>query len=396
MSKGRGRRMMAARRSEQGSPPETTVLFPFVGDSVGGSHMSALALIEQLPDCGVRAVVGLHHDDGPLAGYLADRGIPHVELPRRSVVSGAGMIREPLRMLRHGMTLGRWLCRQPFDVVHTNDARMHLSWSPAARLGGIRHVWHQRTINPSRRLGLYACLPARILTISQFCRSGLPPAMARRAQVVDEPFDPFEPGEDDRGRHRAAVVAELGIPHSVPLVGFVGNMEAQKRPSVFLDMAARLADTDAHFVMVGDPRGFLETAEGRRIGRDVLAGRIHVTGPQFPILPWLAAFDVLVAPGVNEGLGRTLVEAMFAGTPVVAADDGGHREIVNSGENGELARPDDADDFAVKMRLLLDSPDLRRKLSLRGRESVRERFAAARHARTVAGIYGELASDIRH
>ena len=59
-----------------------TVCFPFIGDGLGGSHISAVKLIAHLdPDLLVTPVVALHVGDGPLAAYLADKGVPFVNAP---------------------------------------------------------------------------------------------------------------------------------------------------------------------------------------------------------------------------------------------------------------------------------------------------------------------------
>jgi glycosyltransferase involved in cell wall biosynthesis len=374
----------------------SSVLFPFVGDSLGGSHISALSLIDALPEQGVRSVVGLHQTAGPLAEHLNQRGTPFEALPANAVVSGGGLVREPLRMLAAGRSLAHMLREQNWTVVHTNDARMHLTWAVAARLSGSAHVWHQRTVNPSRRLGLYARLPAKVLTISDYCRAGLPPGMARRATVVDEPVDLPSIDVSAKTAYRERLAAELSIPPSSMFIGFVGNMETQKRPGLFLDLAARLADTDSHFVMVGDTRDFLTANRTTALDSGPLANRVHFTGPRFPILPYMAGFDMLVAPGVREGLGRTVIEAMLLSVPVLAADDGGHRDIVEHGRTGLLARPDDADDFTEKLRSLIEDPVGRAALAGAGHAAVAARYSAQRHAETVAGLYADIAPDIRH
>ena len=375
------------------------VLFPFVGDSLGGSHVSALTLIDALPAFGIQPVVGLHQTDGPLAAHLESRGTPFELLPSSSVVTGGPLPVELFRMLRASFSLAPMLRARAWRFVHTNDARMHMTWTLAARRAGCAHIWHQRTINPSRRLGLYSRFPARVLTISDYCRSGLPAAMAARARVVDEPFDLPEISGDAKAAHRRRLAQEFSMPPDAAIVGFVGNMAAQKRPALFLEIAAMLtqrAGDNCHFVMIGDTRGFLTSERQAELQRGGLAGRVHIPGPRFPILPYMAGFDVLVAPGVGEGLGRTVIEAMLLSTAIVAADDGGHRDIVAHGQTGLLARPDDAGDFVDKLSTLLEDQALRATLAAAGRTATHQRYDARRHAATLAEIYGELASDLRH
>ena len=80
----------------------------------------------------------------------------------------------------------------------------------------------------------------------------------------------------------------------------------------------RHASRPVVFAMIGEPRAGMREAVSARIEATATPGRFIELGPRFPVEPWIAGFDVLVAPAVREGLGRTLVEAALAGTPVIA------------------------------------------------------------------------------
>src|SRR5262245_64954420 len=99
-------------------------------------------------------------------------------------------------MLRCAPELARYIRSRDIAIVHTNDLRMHRTWSLAAKLAGARSIWHQRSADRSRRLAVYSCLADRVLTVSHFCKSQLSGAMGRRAIVVTSPFDPPSPMPD--------------------------------------------------------------------------------------------------------------------------------------------------------------------------------------------------------
>ena len=92
--------------------------------------------------------------------------------------------------------------------------------------------------------------------------------------------------------------------------------------------------------MFGEDREPMRQQVMDRISALGLRERCFFMGPHYPIGPWIAGCDVLVAPAVAEGSGRALVEAMLIGTPVVATNDGGHCEIINHGETGYLVPAD--------------------------------------------------------
>src|SRR5262245_36006082 len=120
------------------------VCYPFIGDGLGGSHISAVKLIEALDPKVVAPVVALHITDGPLAAYLASRGVPFVEAPgglfpgRGSAASAAG--RMAVYMFHTAAPISRFLKAGRVDLVHTNDGRIHVAWALPARLAGARHV----------------------------------------------------------------------------------------------------------------------------------------------------------------------------------------------------------------------------------------------------------------
>jgi|GEM_PF-639426 len=89
-----------------------------------------------------------------------------------------------------------------------------------------------------------------------------------------------------------------------------------------------------------------------------------------------AEADVVVVPTVaQEALGRTAVEAMAAGRPVVASRLGGLPFTVADGATGLLAEPGDADDLARRIETLLDDAELRRRLGRAGRRRFEEHYA---------------------
>ena len=68
-----------------------------------------------------------------------------------------------------------------------------------------------------------------------------------------------------------------------------------------------------------------------------------------------------VYPSPEEDFGMGIVEAMAAGTPVVAWNNGGPTVTVKNGETGFLVEPYDTEEFAEKMRRLATDPVLLRE-----------------------------------
>jgi phosphatidylinositol alpha-mannosyltransferase len=101
----------------------------------------------------------------------------------------------------------------------------------------------------------------------------------------------------------------------------------------------------------------------------------------------LARADVLCAPSLGgESFGMVLTEAFAAGTPVVASDIAGYRDVVRDGVDGLLAPRGDARAFAEALRVLALDPERRARMAAAARERA-ERFAWPRVAEEVLEVY---------
>src|SRR5262249_31669926 len=96
---------------------------------------------------------------------------------------------------------------------------------------------------------------------------------------------------------------------------------------------------------------------------------------------------LLLLPSRSEGLPNVALEAMGYGVPVVAASVGGIPEIVDDGENGFLAPPDNAEALAQQVLGILKDPSLRGRLGQRALQGVSSRFSLEARLRALSGIY---------
>lgn len=103
-----------------------------------------------------------------------------------------------------------------------------------------------------------------------------------------------------------------------------------------------------------------------------------------------AAADVMVVPSLQEAFGKTLIEAMACGTPVVAFASGGPVDIVTHGEDGYLARPFEPTDLARGIEWSLESPSRTEELGRRARRRVEQDF----DMRVVVDRYHDLYRSI--
>ena len=99
-----------------------------------------------------------------------------------------------------------------------------------------------------------------------------------------------------------------------------------------------------------------------------MEGRIRFLGWQPDVLELLNALDVFVLCSLNEGMGRTLVEAMASGLSVVATNMGGMPDLVEEGVSGYLVPAGAPDALAAAVSRMLKDRGRLRSMGERSRE----------------------------
>lgn len=103
--------------------------------------------------------------------------------------------------------------------------------------------------------------------------------------------------------------------------------------------------------------------------------------------------DIYCSPATGgESFGVVLLEAMAAGTPVVAGDIEGYSSVITQGENGLLTTPKDDEALAGAIDTLLKDPDLRTRLADAGRRTA-ETYRWERVAARVLDYYRAVVED---
>jgi glycosyltransferase involved in cell wall biosynthesis len=122
-----------------------------------------------------------------------------------------------------------------------------------------------------------------------------------------------------------------------------------------------------------------------------LAGRVAIPGKVDDVSRYLASADVFVLPSLAEASGSvSILEALRAGTAVIASACDGMPEDLVDGTDALLVPPGDVHALAVALRRLLTDPEMRARLAAGGRKAHEERFSAARFVAGLRAVYREL------
>jgi phosphatidylinositol alpha-mannosyltransferase len=284
----------------------------------------------------------------------------------------------------------RWLRDGEFDVVHVHEpAAASLSLLACMIHDGPLVATFHMALARSRFLSMFDTvlqpffekLSGRI-AVSPAARKVIVEHLGADAVVI--------PNGVDVPRFRAARPL-LGYPRTGGTIGFVGRFdETRKGMHVLVDALTRLAGDRPDLRVLIAGRG--DRAEFRdRLPSD-LAAHVELLGQVSDAdkASLLRSVDIYCAPNTGqESFGIILLEAMAAGTPIVASDLEPFRRVLDGGRAGQLFPAGDGAALATALSGLLDDPDRRAQLAAAGTHAVAP-YDWARIAGEVLRVY-ELA-----
>jgi glycosyltransferase involved in cell wall biosynthesis len=167
---------------------------------------------------------------------------------------------------------------------------------------------------------------------------------------------------------RDALRASFGMNGAT--LAFAGRLTAQKSLEVALDALAGVDGVELLIAGDGDTRGTLE----RHAQERGIAERVRFLGPldRRRVVDLFRAADASVLSSSWENFPHTVVEALAAGTPVIATAIGGVAEVVRDGENGLLVPAGDSAALRDAIASFFGDADLRRRLRAAAPASVAE------------------------
>jgi glycosyltransferase involved in cell wall biosynthesis len=329
-------------------------------DGPGGAEQVVADLAVDLQESGARSIVFLPaRGEGWLARQLTGTGVLVEYFDLNTPISPAC-----------ARSLAAAFRRHRIEVAHSHEFSMAVYGAWASWLAGVHHVI---TMHGSRyyagrlqrRLALRAAIASsdRIVAVSH----RLAGDMSRDLFVRRSNIEMIPNGVRRAPAQGAGLREELGLRPDDRLVIAVGNLYPVKGHRYLIEAVALLSDRHPtlHVAIAG--RGDLETAIITHAGDLGVSRRIHLLGLRSDIPAVLAAADVFVLPSLSEGLPLALLEAMFAGRPIVASDVGEVSTALDGGRAGRLVTPGHAGDLAAALDDLLSDLNGARELGARAR-----------------------------
>jgi glycosyltransferase involved in cell wall biosynthesis len=241
--------------------------------------------------------------------------------------------------------------------------------------------------------------------VTRLYRAALARAQATFVFNADDRSDMIELGIVDR-RQKVIQVPGSGVslirfPACAPVIGpirflMIGRLMRNKGIMEFLE-ASRIVRREypaCEFQIVGrcedeNPSG-ISSEESQKLAAEYDVEFVPGTDD---VRPYLAACSVFVLPSYyREGLPRTILEALASARPVITTDLPGCRDAIESGVNGFLVRPRDAEDLAAAMARFAAKPGLVEEMGAAALEVARQTYDVQLVNRQLLGEMGLLRS----
>ncbi len=363
---------------------EGRILFVDHAAVLGGAELSLLDIAIALRE---RSNVVLF-EHGPFEERLRANGVAV------RILGGSGALRSikksstipSARSVLAVSNLARDLARtaREHEVLYANSPKSFLVSAAAAVIARRPVIWHLRDIiDPTH----FSAANIRLMVLAANTRAARVIANSRatadafvaaggKPQLVTVVYN----GIDPRPFEEATPVsrATLGIDEDAFVVGSFSRLHPWKGLRVLFDALEELPNVQA--LIVG---GALFSGEAEfemelrsRANTDPLRGRVHLVGARDDVPALMATCDVIVHAAIApEPFGRVIVEALLARRPLIAANAGGVREIVENGTMAILTPPGDVAALRDAIELLSSHPGRAALMMEAGARHVRASFS---------------------
>ncbi|MSR75711.1 MAG: glycosyltransferase family 1 protein [Planctomycetes bacterium] len=355
----------------------------------GGAERALIELARELPRAHWEVTVVLSEEGAvdPLAQLMAALHVRVVRLPAIPTLKARGAF----------LKVWRFFVQNRFDVVHFNLTDPRACTGAMTAAGMALRSDFVVTEHLPRSVFDNMPLPRRVRSAAARTAHTITNTEADRSAILARPWNSSQVhvvanGVTDDGvldpERRTRARAELGFPSEhFLLVGLVGRLIPQKNPDLFLEGVRRVVPhfPQARFVVLGDgPLLAPMRAKAEELG---IAQAMCWYGFRNDARELLRGLDLLVNTSVVEGMPFSVIEAMFAGLPVIGTRIPGLLETVADHASGVLVPPGDGEILGGAMCAALSDRARLHRFGLVGRERAQLLFHARGMAARIASIY---------
>jgi len=347
----------------------------------GGSTTHTIAAARAMRDKFATEILCGEVDEGAIAASTADAAVSRIPQMRREpgIFSDLAAFFGILSAVR----------KMKPDIIHTHTSKAGILGRWAALAANLLPPWPQIKIvhTPHGHIlyGYFGPAKTRFYTalerltalftdkLAALSSGELEESLAagigsRKKWVVIPSGVGFPTEKEEAELRRKGLEIRRRFPAAAVIAGTVARLEPVKGVEYFIKAAAlalKKPGPPLFFVVVGDGK---EMSRLQKLSSELgIKEKVFFAGFQAEPMVWMAALDVYVQPSVNEGLGRTLIEAHYLRLPAAASRVCGIPDVVEDGGTGFLCAPKNPGELAQAICRLAADAQLRRKLGENGR-----------------------------
>ncbi|MFZ2303538.1 MAG: glycosyltransferase family 4 protein [Minisyncoccia bacterium] len=376
---------------------KTKVLFVITKSNFGGAQKYVYDL-----------AVGLPKDKFEIAVALGGSGILiqklHKEHIRVLPIFSLSRDVNPWSDITAFFELLRMFREEKPEIVHLNSAKAGGVGALSARIAGVPKIVftvHGWAFNEERPIWqkvvikffswITVMLSHETIAVSDAVKNDTRnwPLVSKKITVIKNGIKEPEFFTREESRTRIFAKANIHIPEKAFIVGTIAELHKNKGLSYAIEAFAKLIHDNPnlyYFILGGgEENDRLEAL----IGLHNLQGRVFLLGFVDDASRYLKAFDIFLLPSITEGLALVLLEAGFAGLPVVASRVGGIPEIIENEKTGLLAPARDTDVLSQAIQKLTIDNALAKRFGETLCESVINNFSLTRVISETMCIYAK-------
>ncbi len=277
---------------------------------------------------------------------------------------------------------------------HSNLLGLPLAWLARTRIrlgthhGHIENTprileWLHGRLTNSHACSRMVCVSSQVRSLAQREEG----ARAEKLVVIENGIIPPH-NTALTANQRDALRQSLGVEPEQMLFITVGRLMLQKGHTYLLDAIQQLDEPNALFAFIGD--GPLRQDLESKAGELAIAERVRFAGVRSDVPDLLKAADVFVQPSLWEGMSLALLEAMFAGLPVVATRIEASTDVLEHERTALLVEPQDPASLAGGLRRMTTDEELRARLGQTAQSVAEQRYTAD----VMGAAYAQLIEDL--
>ena len=353
------------------------------GRNVNGALTYCKFISEQLKSLGHEIVILCRAD-----GWLQEHIDPSIQIVESE------MTRSPFELCR----IAKWIRESDFDLIHTHMTRGHAFGVLMRMFTGVPVIAtaHSCSFQIHWRMNDFVIANSQA-TYDYHRRVNRIPA-ERMEKIFC--FTDLQRFKHVTPLNMTIVKRQMRLNNDEFICGVVGEVVARKGHLYLFQALDEIVKAIPNFKLVMLGRFSREEPYVKKLRaiqkNHELFRRVKWLGLRSNVQDFMAVFDVLAVPSIEEPLGLVALEALAAGTPVVAARTGGLPEIVRTGENGILVPPKDPRRLAAAIIELAKSAEERKRLGENGRRMVQAEFDPVGLSKDIEATFLRVISEHRN